>query len=176
MNFLDIILGIPLIWGAYQGYRKGFIIELASLAALILGIYAAINFSYVIGDWLNNNINWDEKYINIIAFILTFVIVVILVYWIGKIIQKFIDILMLGFLNRIAGLFFGIIKAGFLLSVLLFIINIFDDDQKLLTPKAKRNSALYGPIASFAPYIIPKLNLEKLDEYTKPIVEEFEGK
>jgi len=175
MNILDIILLIPLAWGAYRGFRKGFIIELASLAALILGIYAAINFSYLIGDWLNENIDWKEKYLNIIAFILTFVIVIIVVHWTGKIIEKFIDILMLGFLNRILGLFFGIIKAGFIMSVLIFLINVFDDDQKLLTPKLTNESLLYSPVASFAPYIIPKLNLDKLDEYTKPIIEDLEN-
>ncbi len=173
MNFLDIIIIIPLIWAAYSGYKKGFIIELASLAALILGIYAAINFSYLIGDLLSDNINLQEKYINIIAFIITFIIVVFVVYLIGKLIEKFVNVLMLGFVNRIAGLFFGIIKAAFILSVLFYIINIFDEDQNLLTPKTKKNSALYDPIASFAPYIIPKLNIEKLDKYSKSIKDEL---
>ncbi len=42
MNWLDIGIAVPLVWGAYVGFKKGLVIELASLAALILGIYAAI--------------------------------------------------------------------------------------------------------------------------------------
>lgn len=171
MNLLDIILVIPLIWGAYHGYKKGFIIELTSLLALVLGIFAAINFSFFMADLLIDNVNLALKYINIIAFILTFIVVVLVIYLIGRLIEKFIDILMLGFVNRIAGLFFGIIKWAFILSVLIYIIHIFDNNQKLLTPKLKNGSALYTPIESFAPYIIPKLNIEQLEEYTRPLEE-----
>lgn len=175
MNFLDIIILVPLVFAAYNGYRKGFVIELASLAALILGIFAAINFSYYAADFLNRNFDIAEKYVNIIAFILTFIAVVFVIYMIGRIIEKFIDILMLGFLNRLAGLFFGIIKWAFILSVLIYIINLFDDEKKVITPKLKQGSMLYEPVESFAPYIIPKLNIEKLEEYTKPIKEELDS-
>ncbi len=175
MNFLDIILLIPLAWGAYHGYRKGFVIELTSLAALVLGIFAAINFSYYIADLLTDNVNLADKYINIIAFILTFIIVVFALFLIGKLIEKFVNILMLGFINRLAGLFFGIIKWAFVLSVLIYIIHIFDDNQNVLTPKLRNGSALYEPIESFAPYIIPKLNIEKLDEFTRPLQEDLDN-
>ncbi len=173
MNILDIILIVPLLLAAWSGYRKGFVIEVASLAALILGIYAAINFSFYAAELLEQNFDLLEKWVNIIAFIITFVVVVFVIYAIGRIIEKFIDILLLGFVNRLFGLFFGILKWAFILSVLIYIIHIFDDNNKLITPKLKEGSFLYEPVESFAPYIIPKLDLEKLREYTRPAEEEL---
>ena len=89
MNVLDIIFLIPLIWLAYRGFQKGFIIELSSLVALILGIYIAINFSGLTAGWLTDNFEISEKYLTIISFIVTFVVVVFGVFMIGKILEKF---------------------------------------------------------------------------------------
>lgn len=175
MNFLDIIFAVFFVWFAYNGFKKGFIIEITSLAALILGIYVSINFSFYAADFLNNNFEINPKYMSIISFMITLIVVVFLVYMVGKILEKFIDIIMLGFLNKLAGSAFGIIKAAFILSVLIFIINYFDDNKSVITEKSRNNSLLYEPVSSFAPTIIPKLNLDKLKEITKPIHEELEN-
>jgi len=160
MNVLDIILAVPIAWFAYRGFTRGLIIELASLVALILGIWIAIHFSFFAGDFLSSNFDIGPKYLSIVAFIVTFIAVVIAVYIIGKIIEKFIDILALGFLNKLTGLAFGIVKAAFLLSVIILIINSFDNNQSVITPKLRDGSMLYKPIERFAPSIIPRLDVD----------------
>ena len=164
MNVLDIIFLVPLIWFAYRGFNKGFIIELSSLVALVLGIYIAINFSGLTAGWLTDNFNIGEKYLTIVAFIVTFVAVVFGVFMVGKILEKFIDVLLLGFINKIAGGAFGIVKAAFLISVILWIINSLDPGDYLIKQETREASMLYGPVESFAPTIIPKLKLDKIDE------------
>jgi membrane protein required for colicin V production len=154
MNFIDIIIIIPVIWFIYKGYKKGFIIELASLAALILGVYAAIYYSGNIIYFLDDLFDIEKKYINIIAFALTFIVVVIVVMFIGKILEKIIKIVMLGFVNRIIGALFGIVKILIILSFLIFLIELIDDKQKFITEEKKDNSMLYYPVASIAPTII----------------------
>ncbi|MCK4287637.1 MAG: CvpA family protein [Bacteroidales bacterium] len=163
MNFLDIILILPVIWFAYKGFTKGFIIELTLLVALVLGVFIAINFSYFAADFLTDNTKIAHKYISIIAFVITFIAIVIAAFAVGKLLEKVINLLLLGFINKIAGCLFGILKAAFILSVIIFIINSFDSKQAVITKKIRENSILYKPIASIAPYIIPKLNLDKLD-------------
>jgi membrane protein required for colicin V production len=162
MNFLDIILLVPLIWFAYRGFSRGFVIELASLVALVAGIWAAIHFSFFASDFLAANFGVGPKYLSIIAFIVTFVAVVLVVYLIGKIIEKFIDILALGFLNKLAGLAFGVFKAAFLMSIIILIINSFDQNQSVITPKNRNGSLLYKPIEKFAPWIIPRLSIDEI--------------
>lgn len=163
MNVLDIIFLVPILWFAYRGFQKGFIIELSSLVALILGIYIAINFSWFTAQWLTNNFNVSRKYLTIISFIVTFIAVIIGVFMIGKILERFVNILLLGFINKIMGGAFGIIKAVFLISIILWIINSLNVGQFIIKADTKETSNLYKPIESFAPTIIPKLNLKKIN-------------
>jgi len=170
MNIIDIIFIIPIIWFAYQGFKRGLIIELASLAALILGIYAALYFSYYAENFLVNNMNMDTEYVSIIAFIITFLIVVIIVYFVGKILEKVVNMVALGFLNKTAGALFGILKAAVLISIVLLIINNFND--KFISKEKKENSFLYAPIAGIAPLLWQNLkdfDNEKIEELKEDV-------
>lgn len=169
MNWLDIVLAIPLLWFLYKGFRNGLIIELASLAALVLGIYVALHFSFYVEGYLLENFEIDDKYLYIISFAITFIIVALLVYLVGKIIHKVISIVALGFLNRLAGGVFGLLKAALVLSVVLYFINGFDDS--LIKADVKENSVLYDPVESIVPFIIPRLDL---DEISLPDIDEPE--
>ncbi len=151
MNFLDIIFIIPIIWFAYKGFKRGLIIELASLLALILGIYAALYFSGYAANFLISSLDMDPKYVPMTSFILTFIAVVVIVYFIGKILEKLVNMVALGFLNKLAGGFFGILKAAVIISIVLLIINHFNDD--LISRQKKKNSFLYGSIALIAPFL-----------------------
>ena len=76
INLLDIILLIPLLLFAWNGYKKGFIIELASLAALVLGLYMAFFFSDFAAEMLNDLFDMDQKYVAVFAFLMTFIVVI----------------------------------------------------------------------------------------------------
>ncbi|MUH37783.1 CvpA family protein, partial [Zobellia amurskyensis] len=84
MSFLDIILGLLLLYGLWKGLKNGLFVELASLVALIAGIYGAIHFSYYAGDYLSQNMEWNERYINIAAFVITFIVIVFAVQLAGR--------------------------------------------------------------------------------------------
>lgn len=170
MNVLDIILLIPLVWLMYRGFQKGFIIELSSLIALVLGIYFAINFSYFAAEFLTNNFSIGDKYLAIIAFVVTFIAIVFAVFFIGKLLEQVINIIFLGFVNKLAGAAFGLIKAAFLLSVILWIINSFDLSKSFIKDATREGSILYDPIEQFAPTIIPKLSLDKLKNLEVPLL------
>ena len=53
MNILDIILGGILAWGAIRGFQKGLILQVASLVALVLGVYCSVEFSHIAADFLD---------------------------------------------------------------------------------------------------------------------------
>ncbi len=165
MNLLDIILLVPLLWLGYRGFRKGLVIELASLAALILGIYASIHFSWFAADLLDQWLNIEPEYMTIVSFIVTFIVVVVLVYTLGRIIEKMVDMVALGFLNKLLGTVFGLLKAVLFLSVILLLISSFDQNEKLITPKMKSESRLYKPIASVIPLIIPRIDFGDPDSW-----------
>lgn len=162
VNLLDILILIPLLLWAYQGYKKGLIVSLASLAALVLGLYFALYFSDFTAGKLTEYFNINDQYLAIIAFLVTFAVVAIIVIITGKIVQKFIDVLLLGFLNKIAGAFFGILKGALYLSLLFFLINFFDPGHNLIKQEHRDRSVLYEPVESFAPFLYSWLNLDNL--------------
>jgi len=160
MNYLDIILAIPLLWAIYRGFTKGFIIEVTSLIALFLGVYGAIHFSYYISDLLKLN----SAYSTLISFAVTFLIIVIVVFFFAKMLEKSINLLALGFLNKLAGAFFSLLKIAFILSVLLIFINKINSKTSIISEDARKGSFLYPAVSAFAPMIIPKLNFEEIQK------------
>ena len=54
MNYLDLILGGLIAYGAVKGFFKGLIIEAASLLALLLGVVCALLFSAALGESLSH--------------------------------------------------------------------------------------------------------------------------
>ena len=84
MNILDIIILVLLAIGLINGLRNGLFVEVASIVALIAGIYGAIHFSNFAGDFLMDKVDWSEKTVNITAFIITFVVIVLLIALAGK--------------------------------------------------------------------------------------------
>ena len=115
MNYLDIILGIVLVLGLFKGLKNGLLIEIASLIALILGVYGAIHFSYYAVDFLNEKVDWSEHAINLTAFAVTFIIIVVVITLAGRLLTKVASLAMLGIVNRILGGVFGLLKSAFIL-------------------------------------------------------------
>ena len=163
MNYIDIILGILLILAAIGGFKKGLVAEVASLAALILGIWGAIEFSYITSEFLVENFNVQTQYLNLISFAVTFVIIVILVHIVGNVVNKMVETLMLGFINKLAGLVFGVIRSALILSIILVLFDKIDEDVHILSQDAKENSRMYEPIRTLAPSIFPFIENWNID-------------
>ncbi len=177
LNLLDILILIPLLLFAWKGYKKGLIIEVTTLAALVLGLYFAFFFSDFAAGMLTSSFNISEQYLGILSFVATFIGVVILVLAVGKILEKFIDVLMLGFLNKLAGAVFGALKGALYVSILIFLINYLDSGRSIIKRDAAASSYLYGPVESFAPMLYSRLQLENFhielpdkDEILKKVV------
>lgn len=164
MNFIDLIFIVILLWSAYRGYTKGFILQLSTLAALLLGILGAIEFSDFTAKLLKANFLIDSDYLNIIAFAVTFIIIVIAVNILARIIEKLLHAIALGFINRILGIIFGIAKTAFIISIILVLVNKANNKYHFIPEEKTNNSYLYQPLSSFAPMIFPYLNFNELKD------------
>jgi len=164
MNYLDIILAIPLIWSVYRGFTKGLIISVATLVALVGGIYGAIHFSQVAAVYLENWFSPDPRYLPLIAFTVTFIVIVALVHLLAYILDKIVTAVALGIVNRLAGAAFNLLKMAFILSVILSLLNYLGNFKSVIPEEQKSNSLLYNPISKFAPSIFPYLNFDSLKE------------
>jgi membrane protein required for colicin V production len=162
MNTFDIILTALLLFGFIRGLLKGLFVELASLLSLIVGVYGAIHFSYFIGDFLKDSVDWDERYISIVAFAVTFIVIVIVISLLGKLFTKIANFAALGILNKLLGGVFGAVKIGLILSVLLIVFDKLNSTIPFVNKENTEDSVLYEPVKDLAPMIFPDfLNVEE---------------
>ena len=148
MNYLDIIIIIPALWFGYKGFTHGLIRELAGLAALILGIYAAFMFTDLVEKWMNYPTIPKEAY-----FAITFLVVLIAVFLLGRLVEKMIKLVIPEFINNILGALFGVVKVLVIFSVVIFFIHSIDSKQAILTEKTTEKSFTYKYVEPIVPYL-----------------------
>ncbi len=155
MNWIDLAIVVILILAVISGFINGLIKEVASLAALILGIWGAIKFSSFTAGKLYDYFDMTGRYVGIIAFLITFGIIVVIIHFIGLLANKFADAISLGFLNRLLGIVFGLCKTVLIMSVFFVILNAIDARNHFLPKKTIEESKFYNPISDIAPAIFP---------------------
>ena len=146
----------------YKGYKRGIIFEVASLVGIIAGCYAAIHFSKLVADLLP--IEGEATFL--IAFLITFLGVVILSKFFGKCIEGVLKLVHVGILNQLLGATLGLAKAVCILSILLNFVILIDHDQKMITQTTKTESIFYSPVNKVGSKMTAKLKIyaEQLKE------------
>ena len=115
------------------------------------------------GDWLVERTSWSEQTINLAAFAITFVIIIVVVSMAGKLLTRVADFAMLGIVNKIAGAAFAVLKYAFLLSVVLMFLDAANKQLDIVSEEDIKASRLYEPVKMLAPSILPSI-LEKAKE------------
>ncbi len=157
MNFIDILFLIPIGYAVYKGFKNGFIIEVCTLLALLVGIYAGIHFSDGTANLLKTSWNIHSEYLPVIAFTITFLGVGALVFFGGKMLEKVVDIANLTPLNKFLGILFALIKIFYLLSVFIVLLESYDEKGDFIKEETKQDSLLYEPVKNLSLTTIPRI-------------------
>jgi membrane protein required for colicin V production len=157
MSFLDIILGILLLYGFINGLRNGFFVELASLLSLLAGIYFAIKFSFFAKEILMKFVHWNPNTIQVVAFLLTFVTVVVVISILGKLLTGVADFAFLGWINNLGGGFFRVLKTILIISVFLTLFEKININHVFAKKETTDKSLFYNPIKKVAGYVYPSI-------------------
>ncbi|RED48764.1 CvpA family protein [Seonamhaeicola aphaedonensis] len=167
MGVIDIILGALILYGFIRGLMKGLFVEIASLVALVAGVWGAIHFSNFAADYLVEKVDWELKYINIVAFTMTFVVIVVVIFLAGKALTKIADFVFLGFVNKILGGVFGALKIAAILSVILIVFDKFNKSIPFANEDDLENSILYTHVKAIVPVVLPYILEFENKESTK---------
>lgn len=155
MNYLDIILLLPMAWAIFNGFKNGFVLSLFSLLAIFAGIYAGIHFSEWVADWLKDAFDFKSEALPAVSFGITFLAVLAAVYLLGRIVAGMVKATGLGPLDKVMGIAFSVLKTALLVSVVLMFFNYLNE-RKEIVPKARiEESLLWKPVAGIVPFIIP---------------------
>lgn len=153
----DLVLSGLLILAMWRGFRKGLIVEVASLVALIAGVFAGFHGSDGLAIWLNEELDWPEEILALTAFILAFILVVIGVHLLAKMIEKMIDATGMGLLNKAAGSIFGLAKMACLISIVFFALDGVFGQRQWMPKDAADHSLLYPHVESIITHIVPEM-------------------
>ena len=163
MNYaIDIIILLCLGWGAYKGFRKGFIIQSFVILALVLAIWGGLAFAGRLEPFMQKHFRMNDLVSSIVSFILVFALIVILVYTSGYLVSKVADAVALGMINRLSGAAFGIIANALVLSVLILLFNRINEKKRFIEKETLEKTYLYKPIGKFAPAIFPEKFFKRL--------------
>ena len=158
MNILDIIILICLIPAVVQGLRKGFISQAISIISLIAGIWASARFAGMASEWLaQQHIDASEQVLRITAFALIMVAVFIVLGLIGKLLEATIKLVMLGWVNRLLGMCFALVKCLLILGLLALGFNSLNNTFGFIKPEQLADSVLYPIINDMAEIVFPYL-------------------
>ena len=148
MNKIDIILLIILGFGLVRGFMRGLIIEMASLLAIVVGIYGAIHFSFFTASLLDKILPAEKQTLEAVAFGVTLIVLMLSVMLLAKILTKMFKAAELGVLNRLGGALFGLLKSIVIVgSIFVFLERTFQT-EKWLSTSALSESVLYKPVKS----------------------------
>jgi len=159
LSIIDIIIIVPLVIGAYSGYRKGFIMEVVSLLALILAVIGGFHFLHWGISLLHEHFNLSGRFMPVLSFILIFAAIVLVVNLVGKILKKVAQMAFLGGLDKVVGAILGGPKWVFFLSLVVWAFQVFGVE---IPEHLQEKSLFYSYIIGLAPatveifsYLIP---------------------
>ena len=126
MNLIDLIIIALLGYGLIKGYKKGLIIELSSFFGVFIAFFISINLDDIVSKQIAELININFDILNIIVFILTFLLSYSAIIFIAKGFTKLMKFVYLGLLNSLLGSLFGGLKLLLILMILSKIIFSFN--------------------------------------------------
>ena len=152
---MDLTIGIVLIIGLYYGIKNGLFVEIASVFSFVLGVFLAIKFSYLVKDFLEGFVRWNPQTVQITAFVLTLILVVIGVHFLAKISTKIADFAFLGWANKLAGGIFSILKTTLLIGIVLNLVQKINVENQLISQEKQDKSVFYRPILDTTAFLMP---------------------
>ncbi len=161
MNILDIILIIPLLYGTWRAFNKGFIMALFTILALLIGLYAAFHFSDKFSHFISAQTDSMPEYLPAFSFLILFLLVGACIYFGGKALEQVIKIAQLSLVNKLLGAALGLIKWAYFIGGLLVFIDSVDLKEQILTKELKTKSIIYPLVNGLIRHSIPDVaNME----------------
>jgi membrane protein required for colicin V production len=150
---IDILFALFMLTAIIKGYRKGLIIALFSLIALIVGLTAALKLSAATAVYLQQQTSIPSKWLPVAAFLLVFLVVVALVKIGGKLLEQTAELAMLGWANKLGGILLYMLLYTTIYSILLF----YAEKMSLIKPETLDQSASYAFVKPWGPMLMDGL-------------------
>ncbi len=120
MNWLDVLLLIPLLIGLVRGLMRGLVTEVIAILVVIIGVLGARLFAPPFSTWMHKQFAWQGEVCDVVAYVLIFLSIAIVLAILARLLSKFLKAIHLGWANRLFGGIFGICKYAILVLIVVF--------------------------------------------------------
>ncbi len=155
MNWLDILILVPLLWGAYNGFKKGLISQVFGTLGLVVGIWIGTHYPELAEVFLEGVVN--DEYLKIVSFVVIFLTVVIVTALLSKLVEKLVNFVQLKMLNKLGGIIVGVAKILLFMLIFVFILENWPTVGKLINADQKSKSLVYSKLVYVSDMILPEL-------------------
>jgi membrane protein required for colicin V production len=150
MGVVDIILLVLLAIGGYRGFKQGLIVSLIAILAFVLAIVGGFELLHIGMRYLESAYDGFGWLLPVVAFLIIFILIVVVVNLLGRAVKKLIDWTPLGWFDGIAGAALGILKWALGLSILIW----FVETAGISIPHTDDGEAvIYTLVAGVAPAV-----------------------
>lgn len=157
MSIFDISLLVIISAFALFGLWFGLIHTVGSLIGTVVGVYLASRFYGSVASWIINFSGWDQNYIKVIVFIVSFLLITRIVGFIFWLLQKVLSIFtslpFIHGLDRLLGMIFGVVEGAIVIGVSLYFIARFPISLVFMNGLAE--SQIAPPLVRLASILVP---------------------
>lgn len=154
---MDIILLLCFIPAIISGLTKGLVKQVADIVTIIVAAWAAYFFSTGLGTFLGKYVSWDPAVLKVVSFVLIVIIVALALGLISSIVTKALSALSLGFLNKLFGLVFAVLKCALILALLIQLFEVLNGTLHFMRENALEDAVVYNALREFGNTVFPLL-------------------
>ncbi|MBL7747444.1 MAG: CvpA family protein [Chitinophagaceae bacterium] len=147
---LDLIFAVIIVLSVLKGYQRGLIVGLFSFVAVIIGLAAAMKLSAVVAGYIGKAVKVSDEWLPVISFAVVFLVVVLLIRLGANAIERTVEVVTLGWLNKLGGILLYAAIYTVVFSVLLF----YAEQIKILQPETIDKSVTYSFVQPWGPEVI----------------------
>lgn len=165
MNWFDLTTLILLLVALVKGYRKGFIMQLVGLTVIVLAAIFGGKLAETILPEINRFLDISSNLARVLSFLIAFGLIAVVISIIGRLIQKFVDVVFLSFFNRVLGSVIAVGTMMVVLSIVLNLVLMLDKRENMISSEIRKESFFFERVETVVPAIVPYLDKEFWEEY-----------
>ncbi len=146
MNVIDAIYAFATLVALILGYKAGFIQKISSVVGIVFGLFNAAVLHESASEIISRYTGWDEVIVNVSAYIVIFVLSVIVVKLVAGVLSWLLSILGLGIVNRIAGALLSAFVTVIMVTAIIDVSSMFAPENKFTGKTVQEQSLLYDKV------------------------------
>jgi membrane protein required for colicin V production len=151
MSIFDIIVYIALAWAVFNGWRRGFLLQLVTLVALVAGLFLAAQYGAVVGAMLGI----DDSTSSIAGFVVIFLLSLLAVTIVGHMLRAVLRFTGLGVMDVVLGVLFSVAKVGLVVGVMFSWFATINNNYGWVEDNTIEKSRWFTPIVNIVEEVSP---------------------